>query len=525
SPSIHGPQSLLVHYNGDANDYISAYNKLNGIDMDLARVSLNLLEGESGYDLKPTMASDILLQKKIPTAPARMVNDAYAAKLLRYKQYINVDYSVNYIKSSSMVRVLRDKSGLFYVHYLIEPTKVSMERFNNEFFANLQIDGNVTDMNDKPIYQFTRKVPIKLESYQMDRIKSKLFSYQDMLPLIEGKYKINVLMRNTVSKEFTSFEKIITVPEVKAPLISTLTLAHRAETGAKYKAALKSFVTGGVQLLPSPRNDFVAGDDIYVYFQLYGLDKNKLKNARLKYTMFKNEEVHHTVTKPLSDYENTSGILEKFSLKDYSAAYYNINVSLFTDGQEPIAQREGSFYITPRSQLARPWVVSSSSASNYAENLAKLGLQYSNAGKMEKAYEFLEKGYNFDPLNFNSALHFCRLLNKMNKHERVITIGKAFMDSEEKHKFTALLGIACEAGGKYLEAVEYLKQYLAYYGTNLRILNLIGNCYHQLGNTDEALVAWEKSLELFPNQKKLKSVIDELKKTKQGKTKKGKKNE
>jgi tetratricopeptide (TPR) repeat protein len=47
-------------------------------------------------------------------------------------------------------------------------------------------------------------------------------------------------------------------------------------------------------------------------------------------------------------------------------------------------------------------------------------------------------------------------------------------------------------------------------GTNLLILNSIGECYFNLGNIEEALIAWERSLEIDPNQgvieEKVKSI-------------------
>jgi tetratricopeptide (TPR) repeat protein len=41
---------------------------------------------------------------------------------------------------------------------------------------------------------------------------------------------------------------------------------------------------------------------------------------------------------------------------------------------------------------------------------------------------------------------------------------------------------------------------ITHYGININILNSIGDCYHRLGNINEALAAWDKSLELNPNQ-------------------------
>jgi tetratricopeptide (TPR) repeat protein len=76
----------------------------------------------------------------------------------------------------------------------------------------------------------------------------------------------------------------------------------------------------------------------------------------------------------------------------------------------------------------------------------------------------------------------------------------------------ALLGQACHALGEYQEAAAHYAAYLARYGANIDILNYLGTCHYQLGNTSEALKAWTKSLELKPDQEKLRALVDSLKK-------------
>ncbi|GAH69061.1 unnamed protein product, partial [marine sediment metagenome] len=61
------------------------------------------------------------------------------------------------------------------------------------------------------------------------------------------------------------------------------------------------------------------------------------------------------------------------------------------------------------------------------------------------------------------------------------------------------------------EAISFYKEYLSHAGTNLNILNSIGKCYYRLGNIKEALITWEKSLEINSNQKALKKLVDQLK--------------
>jgi len=76
----------------------------------------------------------------------------------------------------------------------------------------------------------------------------------------------------------------------------------------------------------------------------------------------------------------------------------------------------------------------------------------------------------------------------------------------------ALLGRACQALGQYQEAVKHYASYLARFGANIDILNFLGTCHFQLGDTAEALKAFEKSLELKPDQEQLRALVESLKK-------------
>ena len=99
----------------------------------------------------------------------------------------------------------------------------------------------------------------------------------------------------------------------------------------------------------------------------------------------------------------------------------------------------------------------------------------------------------------------------LKEYKNLKDIALPFLDRPEKHEFYALLGQSCQKLGELAEAIVYYKSYLAYYGTHIQILNSVGECYNQLGNKEEALAAWEKSLELDPKQEKLRELVKSLK--------------
>jgi tetratricopeptide (TPR) repeat protein len=515
SPIKFGPQNLLIFYKGDPTDYLAAYNELFGIEPDIARVSLTLIPGESTSITSPSIASEILISAKIPSAPRVKVKDAYAEKLLKYKDIVEVEYTANYIENDFIIKIIRDSSGIFFVHYLLEPEKLSVEQYEKKFYTKLEINGKISDLKGNTIFQYEKTIPIEFNEDQLNKIREKLFSFQDMFPLIEGDFKFNLLLKNTVSKEFTSIEKDITIPEPSSLQMSSLLLANRVDKNSRYKEKNKPYQIKNIQFVPSPRNDFSRKDNLYLFFQIYGLDDALKENGYLEYSISKDNEKVHSLIKAIKEYPDKTNFFEEFSLGNFTPAYYKIKVSLLNRNREEILFEQSNFYISQFAFLPRPWILSlpipSSDDPSYSNIL---GNQFLNKKDIQTAKSLLEKAYQKDPKSIKFALDFSRALLMAKEYQRVKQIAIPFLKSQEKYKFSGILGQSCQALGEFEDAVSYYKDYLSHYGTNINVLNSIGECYYKLGNNEEAIIAWEKSLEISPKQEKLKKIVKSIKEKK-----------
>ena len=514
SPVRFGPQELLIHYNGDRSDYLSAYNQLLRIEPSIAETSLTLLSGERSFVGSPSLASEVLLHSTIPSVPHKQVEDTWAAKLLAYKDIVEVEYSTNYISSGFSASVIEDKSGIYFVHYLIEPGRLTFEQYEGRFLTYLEVNGNITDSEGNTVYQYEKKIPIEFDQEQMDSIRKKLFSFQDMFPLIEGEYKLSVLMKNTISKEFTSAEKNISIPISSDDIrMSSLILANKALANSQYKGQSKPFLLNDIQLVPSPRNDFSQQDHLFLFFQIQGLTRDLKDNGTIEFSISTEDEIVQSFRKEIKDYPNAPNIMEDIPLSGFASGYYKVKASLLNKNQDEILSNDADFSLSFASSLPRPWLLSlpvSSPEDPVYSNI--LGNQYMNKKDSFKARQLLEAAHRKKPGSSKFALDFCQVLLSLKEYKNLKNIALPFLDRPEKHEFYALLGQSCQKLGELAEAIVYYKSYLAYYGTHIQILNSVGECYNQLGDRDEALAAWEKSLELDPKQEKLRELVESLKK-------------
>jgi len=518
SPVRHGPHKLLVNYQGDTHEVTEAFSQLYRIVPNVAKVSMSLIEGEFLPGARPTISSEILINQKIVEAPKKRVNDEYAKKLLKYKNYIDVEYSVNYITNASQVSVLKDAvTGYYFIHYMVEPQKLSLEQVENTLYGNLEINGSLFDLEGKTIYNFSKNAPITLNPDQVKKVQNKLFCYQDFFPVIPGNYRLEILIRNTSSKEFTSIERNITVPSPDEPGVGNIVLANTLRPQPPQNGDNKPFLFNGTQLVASPRNDFTRNDKMHFFFQVLGLKPEQVENGYFQFAIIKDDGENKTtiaLKKPIKDYAGSRTVplnfMETFSLEQLDATYYSARVSVYGAPGKFLFQGEATFFITPVSQLKRPWIVSVTTPPGSAEHYNTLAIQYANINQLKRASSYLERAYNLSPSEPKVALNYVQVLFKLKRYNKLKSVALPFLQTTEKQNFLSFLGYSCANLGQYMEAITHFKEYLSYYGTNMNILNAVGECYQKLGNIEEAKVAWKKSLELFPDQKELTTFLKEL---------------
>jgi len=485
SPTRHGPSSLMIHYLGDVNDYLSQYMKLREIQKEIADVSMTLIEGDSNKMIRPSIASDILIQKKIKEMPAKKLNDEYAKKFFTYKEFISMDHSAKYISSSSAIKIIRDKRGDNIVNYIIEPKKLSMIQNGDQLSTNLDINGSIIDKENKMIFNFEKTIPVRLSGSQAKSVRSMLFALEDSFPLIPGDYKINILMRNRLSKEFTSFEKTIQIDDNKSMKIGNLLLGNRIEESKNPENSHKPFYHKGLRISISPRNDFSPDQDLYLFFQILNTEPSK-KASRIEYTISGDKGGSLFGKKDLTKTNDKKNILERIPLKGLRIDYYSIKVDLFDEKNNIIDSREENFYISPNRSLKRPWVVSQNNNQWDNEKNSILGIQYSNKKEFKPALDHLGKVYFSNPSIISTALNYCSVLFKVKKYNDIINVGRTFTDHSENHKFFTLMALSSHAVRKYDNAIDYYKKYISYYGENIQILRSLEKCYLKLGNTNAA---------------------------------------
>ncbi|UCC41713.1 MAG: GWxTD domain-containing protein [Candidatus Aminicenantes bacterium] len=516
SPLKDGPQALMTSIWTDPVDYLGAYEQLRKIEPDLAMVSLTLIPGESSAAFgRPSLTSDILIQR-IETTPSRSVEERYAQKFLEYKDTVEVEYSANYMASDALVKVIKDPSGIYFVHYAIEPERLSVNLYENKYYTNLKLNGSISNLEGKTIYQFEKNFSIDFDEEKIKTISRQPFSMQDMFPLIPGNFKMSVLVKNEISKEFTSLERDLLIPgDEDVMQMTSIILGHKMSEKAADKK-LRPFQIGGYRIYFHAKRVFLKADTMVLAFQIHGLSEEAKEKGEIRFTFMKGGEGFHTTTKKLAEFTELPVVLEQFSLSEFTPAHYRIQVSLFVDGQEVLFESE-EFDVTYLEAIARPWTFSKllpdigDSIYSYI-----LGSQLFMQGKIPEARASLEEAFRKKPDSIDFALNLAQVYMVLGEYKKIEAILISFLNMPQPPRYDLfyIMGKAYQNMGELNRAIEVFDKAISHYGINIPLLNAVGECYLRLGNPKEALAAWEKSLEMNPDQPKIKKNIEALKEKK-----------
>lgn len=511
SPTADGPQALMTSFFGDQGNYMEAYKALKNISPTLAQTSMSLIPGESAQFGRPSLSSDILLQN-VFRVPEKQFEDNYAEKFLLYKDIVEVDYSANYLNNNSLVKVFKDPSGLDFVHYLIELNKFSVTEYQDKYSTNLNVNGTVSNPEGKTIYQFESSLPLEFNKDQLQKITYSPFDLYDMFPLLPGDYKLSVLLKNEVSKEFTSIEENIHIPsKAEIPWMSPLVLGYKIER--KDSENLKPFKLGSEQILTQPSKIFLPMDRLFVKLQVLGLSQELVEKGQLNFDIFAGDMKVSSSGKKIKVYPDKFDISEEFPLDKLHPGYYRINVS-FVEENSTILSKSELFEITSASALPRPWVFSKTLyPASHPVYAFILGQQHFNKGEMAEARAYLEKAYRNQPDSLEYALSLARVDLILKNYEEARDLLVPFLkQSEKNYDILMSLGKAYQALGDYSKAISVMDETITHFGVNIYILNTLGECYLKLGNIEEALKAWNKSLEINSAQPEVKAMVESLRK-------------
>ncbi|MDI6845724.1 MAG: GWxTD domain-containing protein [Candidatus Saccharicenans sp.] len=508
-PGVEGPEKLVIpSITTQALNRSKAIEILKGINSELAKAAISYLP-EDRQDTFSSLSSQSIIAA-IKSLPEKKFSSAYVRNYLSYKDLVEVDYSHNYISSSSLVRVMPE-GGHYFVHWSVEPDKISFAEVSGTYSAIFELVVRLEDLKGQPVFSRTEEVPLRLNRQQFETRSRQRLAFQDLFPIIPGEYKLLILLKNKTAKDFTSVEFNLKVPPAEGgEYLSPLVLYHSA--GPLKPGQVKAFSFGTQEYLVSARNEFNPGEKLQVFCRLLSR-KNLSPEARVQLVLRSLDSNTSAESRSwlLEDILSEGSVLkfEPLELNQVKPGYYRLEVAL-QDGNRVLASVKENLIVLSQSVITAPWVFGRMHRSMPSPEFLKiLAGQHFLKGNYEEARKILEELLTAAE-DAESRLLLARTLFALGDYRNSLEQALKVFESTRNREAAKVIAIDYVRLKDWASARIYVEQLLSE-ATEISVLNLAAEIYQNLGEKEKAISCLEKSLSLLPDQPEIKSWLDNLK--------------
>lgn len=518
-PISDGPARLLVKGMTDyaPSNYQAMYDELFKKQPDLAIVAFSIIPGEMSSGYQPSLQNTIYMAA-IMESPKKGLDETYATHFLNFKGVVSTEYLTNFMKNVGMVAIVFDPlMDLAFCDFAVVPERLSLDFYvpKSEYFCAFQMDVSLRS-GDKTVFQYGKEYPLTIPEGQLKDTEGMGFSIADSFPIIEGKYHLTVLLRNTAGKEFTVFEHDVDVPPVDGPprivgpVLGVKLIEAPAGVRLPFQAERKKLNT-------DPKNLFAASDEIVCQFSVIGLTEEVLKGgwveALIKGTTGGDPHQKSFVI-PLEGrgLRRAQSFTNSMPAADFPPDYYDLSLVLKDSRGNALDQQKANFIVSSAKTLPHPVIAAKAfSLVNGFMFHYMLAHQYDQMDRKAKAEAAYKKAYATNPSYLQKIPDYAAFLLKDQKPEEALTVIETVKnDANLRFQYLLLRGRALLDLKRYDEAVQSLSLGNITYNSDAGLLAALGSAYHGLGQKGNALEALRASLRLNPNQPEIEKLIQEI---------------
>ncbi len=520
SPGVDGPEKLAIPIGGGGSmNRSQALEAIRKANSELASAALSYMPGEQPMGMG-SLSSDTIIAS-VRGLPEKKFSDSYAKSYMSYKDYVETEYSDNFLQSAFQVKVFRE-GGQVFVHWTIEPEKMNFGTQGSAIYASFELVLRLEDGRGGTVFEKTEEIPLRLTPEQYKAHERQRFAFQDILALVPGEHRVLFLLKNKTGKDFSSFETRAVAPAEpvagQAGLSVPLIFHERVAVPEAQKNNLKAFVFGGWQYIVGARNEFSTASTLGVFIQAWNLGKLGL-NGRPSFILdIISLDTNQSVGAfPLGDVAADPGdpatllVSGTVPLKDVKPGYYRAEISARSaDGRTLLAQKE-NFVVLSQAVPVIPWVYARLHGPFPGpEHLKVLGSQYFLSGDYEHARDTIEKvlRQKDDP---DSRLLLAKSLYGLGLFKESLGHVLPLYERAPDREAAKVIALDYAALKDWNSALTYLDKLMAE-ATEVPVLNLAAECLLALDRPEQALPLLQKSLSLIPDQPAIKALEEKARK-------------
>lgn len=203
-----------------------------------------------------------------------------------------------------------DSTVLSNVTVLFERKDLQFQQKEGVSKATINLYGRITTMSRRVVNVFEDVVGVEVPTDLLQKAMNGSSIYQKSVPLPPGMYRLNVVAKDIVGGNMTSYEVALNVPHFEEDKLasSSLILADLIEKVPTRSIGTGQFVIGDTKVRPRISDTFDRNEKLGIYQQFYNFaadEKTKKPSGSVEYQIVKNGS-----DKPVLDYTEDIASLE-----------------------------------------------------------------------------------------------------------------------------------------------------------------------------------------------------------------------
>ena len=485
------------------------------VDYEVAHASLSFDPGDAVSFSNPQASlANALILAGIEKLPLKIEPPDYAEALVQGRELIRTEYSFTSLRARTHFAVLYDRAAQPFLHFAwqMAPESVTMGQHDGRYYFAYDVNLQLLDPQGRVVDTFNDLVTSTMSAEEYERRKAGPIGYENRVPMIPGRYRATLTLRDRIQKTFSSVDAEVATWEASALGASELEQAFqlgKPEAGKEFP-----FELAGVKFLPNLTREYLPGGQLWLLYQLLrpASGTSGTEPRRAVYRILQDQRVvleESNQVEPMT--ERTHAVVKNLVLPAELRGGFQIELQLLDEDGGTLVTRGATASVAAGPVILRPQFLIRPvlGAGHYAYDLRR-AQQLLRGGSPESAIALLRRGL----LKSSDSGDLRRLLGRLLIQQRqdaeaIEVLEPRFRQAPNDVEALRLLAVASERSGRLRDAVRYGRILLEQEETP-ETLNALSRIYLTLGQGSEARALLERSLVLRPDQEGARAALERL---------------
>ena len=417
----------------------------------------------------------------------------------------------------------RGRGDFTDVHIALEikAEDLHVNQYKDSMLGRIDLFGTVTTPDGQIVEEFRDTAELKIEESDWDQAQKFPFLYQRKLSLLPGRYNLQLIARDFVVRQIATLNRTLSVPAFPSDTmsVSSMFAGFKADSlqGVPLDAPF-AHTFGRLVIYPKPDQVFGLTQRVLAFLQVY-YPQDKVDTDTLEIqARFLLRTADQTVLDETNRYrpdiaaaDGSVDILKILAGPFPAPGDYTLEVELSeaTTGFSDMARID--FQIHPTAQPVGRLSTMGVEELRREDKILLDAHKYLLADDYEKATTRFQAALDYDPTLQSARLGKARAeIYSGDPASGEKTARQALEREPKDFEATTMLGLALFRQERYEQAATTYREAISIGGESIGLLNALGEAEFYSGKIDAAKAAFNRSLEMEPNQQAVEQFLSQM---------------